>query len=58
MGAEVPRVKGQAARALVKAWIPSKDPSRGHIYRAMVGLAGSNYGSDEEEWIKWAQRLP
>jgi hypothetical protein len=58
LGTEDPHSKGVAARALVKAWISSKDPVKTVLSRALVTLAESNYGSDEEEWAKWAARLP
>jgi HEAT repeat protein len=58
LGAEDPHSKGLAARALVKAWIASKDPEKSIIFRGLVSCAGSNYGSDEKEWAKWAERLP
>ena len=55
---EDPHVKGPAARALVKAWLTAKDETKGQLFKGMVALAESNYGSDEKEWIKWADRLP
>jgi hypothetical protein len=55
---EDPRTKGLVARALVKAWLVSKDPQKSMIFRSMVEAAQRNYGSDEEEWAKWAERLP
>ncbi|MBL8859089.1 MAG: HEAT repeat domain-containing protein [Planctomycetes bacterium] len=59
IGSSVAQSKGQAARGLVKAWIATKDSKRKDvIFRAQVELAQSNYGSDEKEWIKWAERLP
>lgn len=58
LGGQDPHVKGPAARALVKAWIAAKDPAKNFLLRTMIGLSGSNFGSDEDEWAKWAQRLP
>ena len=43
----------------MKAWIACTDESRKNImFRGIVDLAQSNYGSDEQEWIQWADRLP
>lgn len=54
-----PRVKGQAARALVRAWIATpSEPQRTSLFRTMVELAQANYGSEEREWTQWADRLP
>jgi hypothetical protein len=59
IGKNVPQARGPAARALVKAWIATTDEKRKDvIFRGLVELAQSNYGSNEEEWINWAQRLP
>jgi HEAT repeat protein len=58
IGTQVPEERGNAARALVDAWVTSSDPQKTQLYRAMVGLAGLNYGNDEEEWRRWAARLP
>lgn len=58
LGREDPHTKGPAARALVKAWLPAKEEPKAHLFKGMVALAESNYGSDEKEWIKWAERLP
>ena len=59
IGKHVPQAKGQAARGLVKAWIEATEDSRkAVIFPAQVDLAQSNYGSDEKEWIRWAERLP
>lgn len=59
VGKSVPQAKGPAARGLVKAWIAATDEARKKIVLAsLVDLAQSNYGSDEKEWIKWAERLP
>ncbi len=52
------KLRGKAARALVTAWIRAEEPRKGSIYRSMIELSGINYGSDEEEWSKWATRLP
>lgn len=54
-----PRVKGQAARALVRAWIAThEEPQRTALFRSMVEMAQANYGSDERDWSQWADRLP
>lgn len=59
IGKNVPQAKGQAARGLVKAWIAAtEDARKAVIYPAQVELAQSNFGSDEREWIRWAERLP
>jgi hypothetical protein len=59
IGKNVPQAKGAAARGLVKAWVSVKDDARQAVmFRGLVDLAQSNYGSDEKEWIKWAERLP
>lgn len=52
------KLRGKAARAMVGAWIRADDPAKTSIFRSMVELSGTNYGSDEEEWTKWATRLP
>ncbi|MCY2961402.1 MAG: HEAT repeat domain-containing protein [Planctomycetota bacterium] len=52
------KLRGKAARAMVGAWIRAEEPAKTSIYRSMVELSGTNYGSDEEEWSKWATRLP
>lgn len=54
-----PRVKGPAARGLVKAWIATNDePQKSSMFRNLVDMAQGNFGSDEKEWAKWADRLP
>lgn len=58
VGAEVTEQRGPAARALVTAWIKLPEPAKGQMFRAMVTLSGQHFGSDEEEWGKWATRLP
>lgn len=52
------KLRGKAARAMVGAWMRAEDPAKASIFRSMVELSGTNYGSDEEEWSKWATRLP
>lgn len=59
LGTSDAHIKGSAARALVKAWIAIRtEPQKSAVFRTLVELAQSNYGSDEKEWIKWAERLP
>lgn len=59
IGKQVPEARGPAARGLVKAWIAANEDARKSlIFRAQVDLAQSNHGSDEKEWIRWAERLP
>jgi hypothetical protein len=58
LSAQDPHSKGLAARALVKAWVAAKEPMKTTIFRALVETAQSNYGTDEKEWAKWAERLP
>lgn len=58
LGTQDAHTKGLSARALVKAWLLAKEPAKGQIFKAMVELAGQNYGSDDKEWAKWADRLP
>jgi len=54
-----PRVKGPAARGLVKCWIAARDEAKkSAMFRNMVDMAAANFGSDEKEWAKWADRLP
>ncbi len=50
--------KGPAARALVKAWVLAKEPAKSSLNRALIEMAQKNYGHDEKEWAKWAERLP
>jgi HEAT repeat protein len=52
------KLRGKAARAMVGAWIRAEEPAKTSIFRSMVELSGTNYGTDEEEWSKWATRLP
>ncbi len=52
------KLRGKAARAMVGAWIRAEEPAKSSIFRSMVELSGTNYGTDEEEWGKWATRLP
>jgi len=52
------KLRGKAARAMVGAWIRAEEPAKTSIFRSMVELSGTNYGTDEEEWTKWASRLP
>lgn len=52
------KLRGKAARAMVGAWLNAEEPAKTSIYRSMVELSGLNYGNDEEEWLKWATRLP
>lgn len=58
LGTKDGKLRGKAARALVTAWIRAEDPAKSSIYRSMIELSGTNYGSNEEEWSKWATRLP
>jgi hypothetical protein len=51
-------LRGRGARALVGAWLRADEPAKSRIYRALVELSGTNYGTDEEEWSRWASRLP
>lgn len=52
------KLRGKAARAMVGAWLHADEPAKTSIFKSMVELSGTNYGSDEEEWLKWATRLP
>ncbi len=52
------KLRGKAARAMVGAWIRAEDPAKSSIFRSLVELSGTNYGTDEQEWSKWATRLP
>lgn len=52
------KLRGKAARAMVGAWIRAEEPAKSSIFRSLVELSGTNYGTDEEEWSKWATRLP
>ncbi|MBL8861405.1 MAG: hypothetical protein JNK02_05275 [Planctomycetes bacterium] len=52
------KLRGKGARALVSAWLRAAEPAKSAIYRAMVELSGTNYGSNEEDWTRWASRLP
>jgi hypothetical protein len=58
MAAQDNKLRGKAARALVTAWMRVEEPAKSSVFRSMVELSGTNYGSDEEEWAKWATRLP
>ena len=53
-----PHQKGSVARALVKAWIVADEPQKSMLLRTLVKTAQRNYGSDEKEWARWADRLP
>jgi len=52
------KLRGKAARALVTVWLRADEPVKSSLFRSMVELSGTNYGTDEEEWSKWATRLP
>lgn len=59
IGKNVPQARGAAARGLVKAWMAASEDVRKKVYfLGLIDLAQINYGSDEEEWIRWAERLP
>jgi HEAT repeat protein len=58
MAKQDPKLRGKAARALVSAWMRAEEPAKSSLFRSMVELSGTNYGTDEEEWSKWATRLP
>lgn len=58
IGAESPPEKGTAARALSRAYEDGKGVMRAHYRRALVDLAGVDYGVEPKDWAEWANRLP
>lgn len=58
VGGQSPEDKGTAARALARAYEDAKGPMRPHYRRALVDLAGIDYGVEPEKWGEWANRLP
>lgn len=58
IGGQSPTDKGTAARALSRAYEDAKGPMRPHYRRALVDLAGIDYGVEPEKWGEWANRLP
>jgi len=58
IGSQSPHDKGTAARALVKAYDDVKGPQRVHVRRALVEIAGADYGTETKDWAEWARRLP
>jgi HEAT repeat protein len=57
-GGQSPKDKGTAARALARAYEEGKGPMRPHYRRALVELAGIDYGVEPEKWTEWGNRLP
>lgn len=58
IGGESPPNKGTAARALARAFAEAKGPMLAHYRRALVELAGMDYGDEPKDWGEWANRLP
>lgn len=52
------RYRGQAARALVDAWVKSDRAMRRRLHMSMALLAGEDMGEDEDRWVEWSRRLP
>lgn len=59
LGLSDPHSKGRAARILTAALLENKEgPRRSSLLRDLQLLSKSNYGDEDEAWIKWANRLP
>ena len=58
IGGQLPKDKGTAAGALSRAYEEAKGPMRPHYRRALVDLAGIDYGVEPEKWSEWSNRLP
>ncbi len=59
LGLADPHSKGRAARILTAALLDNKEgPRRSNLLRDLQLLSKSNYGDEDEAWIKWANRLP
>jgi len=58
LGRTVDTCKGEVARILVGALLDGDRELRVRVHRSLRELSGHDYGLDEEEWVKWSERLP
>ncbi len=58
IGRQQGATKGRIARALLDLHEAAKTSQKNLYRRAMVELAGVDYGNDSKEWSDWASRLP
>jgi len=58
LGRDVPAERGRVARSLAAALAQFPSERKPSVRRALIQLAEIDYGEDEEEWMRWAQRLP
>ncbi len=58
IGRQQGSVKGRIARALLELHENAKASHKNQYRRALVELAGIDYGNDTKEWTDWASRLP
>ncbi|HVS09843.1 MAG TPA: HEAT repeat domain-containing protein [Planctomycetota bacterium] len=58
IGLRSDRDRGRAARALAAALVRGDKHLRPNVLRALTRLSTTNYGDDQDEWVRWAARLP
>jgi HEAT repeat protein len=58
IGRQQGSVKGKIARALLEFHESARSSQKNSYRRALVELAGVDYGNDTKEWAEWATRLP
>jgi HEAT repeat protein len=58
IGLRSDRDRGRAARALTAALVRGDKHLRPNVLRALTRLSTTNYGDDQDEWVRWAARLP
>jgi HEAT repeat protein len=57
-GSSSPQDKGTCARALAKAFAELRGSLHAQVHHSLVDLAGIDHGSDPEDWVLWASKLP
>lgn len=50
--------RGNVARALVIGLEKADSKTKVHVRRALIEIAGQDYGREPEDWLEWAHRLP
>lgn len=58
IGRQQGATRGKVARALLELHEGAKSSQKIQYRRALVELAGVDYGNDTKEWADWASRLP
>lgn len=58
LGRAEPRLKGGAARELVRAFEKANDSLKVTVQRSLIKLAGENHGDELAGWVEWARKLP